>query len=256
MTRRGEYRSSGINAPWLQPYGIPWRLLTARFFANHRWTRHFIYRREQVKTTWTFRALVLTVIIVGVWLTSGRWTVAVARSLVCESNAAPSDAILIENLDPDYLPFEEAARLRRAGLASRVIVPIRFDADTHQPNMVSLGTANLMAGIAHLGSFEIVPRQEVEPISLNVARDVLRFAQRENIRSVLVVPPYFRSRRTSLIYAATLGRAGIIVRCSPVEGSEGDALWIRSGHGVQNVAEQWLKLQYYRLYVLPFKARS
>ena len=27
-------------------------------------------------------------------------------------------------------------------------------------------------------------------------------------------------------------------------------------HGVQNASEQWLKLQYYRLYVLPFKMPS
>ena len=228
--------------------------MAVRFFADHRWTRHFVYRREQLKTTWKFRALFLTVIGVGVWLTSGWWTVAVARSLVCESNAASSDVILIENLDPDYLPFEEATRLRRAGLASRVIIPIKFDAKTLQPNMVSLGTANLMASIAHLGSFEIVPMKEIEPISLNVARDVLRFAQRENVRSVLVVSPYFRSRRTSIIYTATLGPAGISVRCNPVRGSQGDAIWIRSGHGIQNVAEQWLKLQYYRFYVLPFRA--
>jgi hypothetical protein len=139
-------------------------------------------------------------------------------------------------------------------LASRVIVPIKIDADTLQPNMVSLGTANLMASIAHLGGFEIVPMQEVEPISLNVARDVLRFAQREQIRSVLVVPPYFRSRRTSSIYAATLGPAGISVSCSPVGGSQETGTWIRSGHGIQDVAEQWLKLQYYRFYVLPFHA--
>ena len=29
--------------------------------------------------------------------------------------------------------------------------------------------------------------------------------------------------------------------------------WTESWHGIQEVVEQWLKLQYYRLYVLPFR---
>jgi len=187
-------------------------------------------------------------------VTSGWWTVAIARSLVCESDPAPSDAILIENFDADYLSFERATRLRQTGLASRVLVPIKFDIETSQPNMVSIGTANLMATIAHLDGFEIVPTRDVEPISLNTARDIQRFMQREHIRSVVVVTPYFRSRRSALVYDATLGRAGIRVTCVPVNrGDQSVAVWIQSLHGIQDVAEQWVKLQYYRLYVLPFR---
>ena len=48
--------------------------------------------------------------VVVVWLTRGWWTVAIARSLVCDANGAPSDAILVENFDPDYLVFERATR--------------------------------------------------------------------------------------------------------------------------------------------------
>jgi hypothetical protein len=218
------------------------------------WTRHVVHRTERLRTTWKFRAGFLVFIVTAAWLTSGWWTVAVARSLVCEPNPTSSDAVLIENFDPDYLLFEHATTLRRAGVAPRIIVPIKMDAD--QPNMVALGTAQLMAGIAHLGEFELVPMQEVEPISLNAARDVLRFVQREHIRSVLVVAPYFRSRRSSLVYQATLGRAGIRVTCDPVRGLQADDTCVKSLHGIQNVAEQWAKLQYYRLYVLPLHARS
>jgi hypothetical protein len=28
--------------------------------------------------------------------------------------------------------------------------------------------------------------------------------------------------------------------------------WTQTWHGIQDVVEQWLKLQYYRLWVLPF----
>ena len=221
-----------------------------------RWTRHVVYRAERTRTTWKFRVGCVALVVVAVWLTRGWWTVAVARSLVCDGNAAPSDAILVENFDPDYLVFERATRLRRAGFAARVLVPIPTDPGTAKANDVALGTAEVMARIARLGAMDIVPMQAVEPISLNAARDVLRFIEQERIRSVIVVSPLFRSRRSALVYGATLGRAGITVRCEPVQGTEGVNTWTRSWHGVQNVAEQWLKLQYYRLYVLPFRLRA
>ena len=185
-------------------------------------------------------------------MTSGWWTEAIGRSLVCEANPAPSDAILVENFDPDYLLFERARELRRAGLAARVLVPVWTDRGTQEPNDVSLGIVEVMARISRIGAIEIVPTREIEPITLNAARDLLRFLERERIRSVIVVTPLFRSRRSALVYGATLGRAGIAVRFEAVQGSVGLNNWTRTWHGIQDVAQQWLKLQYYRLYVLPF----
>ena len=219
-----------------------------------RWTRHLVRRDERIRTTWTLRLGVLLIGSLTVWLTSGWWTAAIGRSLVCDADAGPSDAIIVENLDPDYLLFERARQLRRTGLAPRVIVPVFTDPETEEPNDVSLGIVDVMARISRIGPIEIVPTRQAEPITLNTARDVQRFLEREHIRSVIVVTPLFRSRRSSLVNAATIGRAGIAVRCEPVQGSRGVDNWTRSWHGIQGVGEQWLKLQYYRLYVLPFLA--
>ena len=46
----------------------------------------------------------------------------------------------------------------------------------------------------------------------------------------------------------------ILTHCAPVFGEMTADTWNRSWHGVQQVAEQFLKLQYYRFYVLPLKA--
>jgi hypothetical protein len=216
------------------------------------WSHHFLYRTTHLRTTWKLR-LGLLALLVGIpWLTSGWWTIALARSLVCESDAAPSDAILIENFDPDYLLFERAAELRRKGLAPRVLVPVREDPSS-APNLVGLGTAKVMAEVAHLDAMDVVPYREVEPISLNAAYDVVKFLRQQQLRSVIIVAPNFRSKRSSLIYAATLGQAGIAVTCEPVGAVIGIDSWTASLHGIQNVVEQWAKLQYYRLYVLPFR---
>lgn len=220
------------------------------------WTRHLVYRAERMRTTWKLRLGALAFVITALCLTSGSWTRGIARSLVCDASRAPSDAILVDNLEPDYLLFERAAQMRRAGLASRVLVPIQADPGTHNPNDVALGIAQVMVTIARLGDTEIVPTREVEPITLNAARDVQRFLEQQHVRSVILVTPLFRSRRSALVYAATLGAAGIAVRCEPVQGPRGVNTWTRSWHGIQNVVEQWLKLQYYRLYVLPFFSPS
>jgi hypothetical protein len=220
------------------------------------WTRHFIHRSQHTRTTWKFRIGLVALILLTGWLTREWWSVAIADSLVCDASVAPSDAILVENFDQDYLTFEAAARLRHAGVASRVLVPVAASGDPLQAKGVQLGITELLADLAHLGSIDVVPIREVEPISLNAAGDVLRFMERERLRSVVVVSPLFRSQRSVLVYQATLGAGGIMVGCEPVRGIQDAQTWTQSLHGIQNVLEQWVKLQYYRLYVLPFKAHS
>ncbi|AMY12958.1 hypothetical protein LuPra_06242 [Luteitalea pratensis] len=183
------------------------------------------------------------------WLTSAWWTAAIGRSLVCESVLLPSDAILIDNFDPDYLLFERARNLRNAAMAPRVLVPVAIDAATGLPNRVALGVAEVLAQLSRVGSVDIVPIRQVEPITLNAARDIGDFLARAGLKSVIVVTPLFRSRRSALIYSATLGKAGVRLHCEPGPLSAVER-WTDTWHGVQNVVEQWIKLQYYRFYVL------
>lgn len=209
-----------------------------------------------MRTTWTFRFGLLAVVCVLMWTASGTWTAAIGESLVCDANVTKSDAIVVDNVDGQYLPFEQAMALRRAGLASRVLVPVWKDEHTRQPNAVALGITEVLASVAHLGPYELVPTLQREPISLNVARDVLAFVRSERIASVIVVSPLFRSRRSALVYSAILGPAGVHVSCAPLPRAVDGSEWTTTWHGVQEVAEQWLKLRYYRLYVLPFRSRN
>ena len=221
-------------------------------YRTARWTRHFVYRTECTRTTWKFRVGLVAFLVVVPWLTSGWWSVAIAHSLACEASRSPSDAILVENFESSYLAYERAAQLRREGLAPRVLVQTLTEPGTREPDEVAIGRLEVMARIARIGAIEIVPTRQVEPIMLNAVRDMQRFLERERIRSLIVVMPLLRSRRSALVYEATLVRGGITVRCDPVQGSVGADNWTRSWHGIQDVVEQWLKLQYYRLYVLPF----
>jgi len=223
-----------------------------------RWQRLFVYRKESLKTTWTCRlAILLLAILIGS-LTRGYWTPWIGRSLVCTEELGPSDAILVENLDQDYLVFEGAAVLQQAGLSARVLVPtVASRSNPRVANAVDRGIAELMARVARLQNPEIIPiLEDIEPISLNSAYEIRDFLTKEHLRSVIVVAPAFRSKRSFLIYRAVLTPVGIQVYCVPVFGKHTPGNWTTTWHGIQDVMLQFVKLQFYRFDVLPRAATN
>jgi hypothetical protein len=178
------------------------------------------------------------------------WATLVSESLVCDEQPDGTQAIVVENFDPNYLVFQRAKRLGELRPEARIIVPVQADSVSDVPNDVALGFADVMARVSRLPRMQVVSVRHVEPITLNVARQLRRFLIDERIASVTVVAPGFRSRRASLVYNRVLGSAGIVVRCVPVFGSRTPSNWTATWHGIQEVGEQFLKLQYYRFWVL------
>ena len=174
----------------------------------------------------------------------------IGKSLVCEERAAPSDAILVENFDPDYLPFERAATLKNAGVASRVLVPVLASGDTEIPEASGAGIVEVFSRIARLANVTLIPIRQTEPITLNAAREVRDFLVRERIRSVVFVTPGFRSQRSVLVYEKVFTPAGIKFGCVPVFGLQTVDNWTTSWHGIEDVFLQLAKLLYYRTWVL------
>ena len=220
------------------------------------WRRHLVYRKACVKTTWKFRIAALVVVLTTVVTTRGLWAGQIGRSLVCVEDAARSDLLLLENFDPSYLVFEHAAKLQKAGLAPRALVPVEVSSVSGVPSRVSRGVAEVMAGVARLGTWDVFPFSQVEPISLNAAVQLREHLTKERVTSVIVVAPSLRSRRSALVYRTELGASGIRVSCAPVFGPETPEHWTATWHGIQQVTLEFLKLQYYRFYVLPFLARN
>jgi hypothetical protein len=213
------------------------------------WYRHFLYRKQVLKTTWTLRLLIVLALAALVLLPRAYWAEKIGQSLVCEEQVAQSDALLLENFDISYLIFERATALQKSGIAPRAFVPTTAAGADH-PNEVSRQLVDVMARAARLEKFEYIPIREKEPISLNAGEQIRDFLTREHIRSVLVITPGFRSRRSEIVYKAVLGPGGIRVGCLPVFGSVTTANWTSTWHGIQNVVEQFGKLQYYRFSVL------
>jgi hypothetical protein len=220
------------------------------------WQRHLFRRKESIKATWKLRAAIVLLPLLVISMTRNVWGMSIGRSLTCTENIGRSDIILVENIDPDYLLFERAATLRNAGLASRVLVPVQVSHESERANSVSVGIAELMARVAQVPAPEIMPIRASEPISLNAAYLIRDFLTREHLRIVIVVTPGFRSKRSSLIYQAVLARAGITVYCVPVFVGAALEDWTQSWHGIQEVSNQFFKLQFYRFYVLQLPSNS
>jgi hypothetical protein len=217
--------------------------------------RYFFYRRESLKTTWTFRFLLVGAILLLILATRSWWIPATARSVIC--NDVPpsvSDAILVENYDTEYLLFERAALLRKEGIASRVLVTVPASWDSPAPNLVSVEVVNVMARVAQLPPPEIITVRPVEPLSLSVTQQVRDYLVAHDVRSVVYVASGFRSRRADDLNRRVLGKAGIKTSCVPVLGANSIEGWTQTWHGIQSLALEFLKLQYYRLYVLPFRS--
>ncbi len=213
------------------------------------WRGYFVYRSTCLRTTWTLRFLLALALLLLV-LTKAAWTPAIAASLVCRERMEPSQALVLENFDPDYLVFERAAALYRSGVAPRIVVPVRAAAGSGRPSAIAQGTAELRGGVARLPSMELLPIQELEPITLNAARQLRDFLMKERMTSVTVVSPALRSRRSSLVYSSVLVPAGIAVRCVPVSETDAPRNWTATWHGIQDVGLQFVKLQYYRFWIL------
>jgi len=123
-------------------------------------------------------------------------------------------------------------------------------------NPVSRGVAEVMARQARLKDWKIILITEIEPITLSAAAQIRNHLAGDPIKSLIVVTSGFRSRRSSLVYRAVLGDVGTRVHCAPVFGRTTPQGWTDTWHGVQEVTQEFLKLQYYRFYVLPFLSAS
>jgi hypothetical protein len=180
------------------------------------------------------------------------WVPAIAQRLLCTEGNVTADALVLDNLDANYAIFKRAAQIQQAGKINRVFVSAVLEG----PDDIDARVVDLMARVSGLHRWEVIATDETEPVALHAAMRVRRVLARENIRSIMLVSPGFRSRRTFLAYRSVLDGAAIGLECVPVIEEYRTVSWTGTWHGIQEVVLQLLKLEYYRLYVLPKRAFS
>lgn len=170
--------------------------------------------------------------------------------LVHNGELKPTRFLVVENLDLDYLAFEEAGRLLREGWGERVLVPVLTSGVRDLPWGTYLDVINVMAKAACLPSVEIVPVAYKEPLTLNVAVQVRERLQQDGADSVIVISPGFRSKRAYLVWDKAMRPFGIATYVVPVFGKRTPENWHKTWHGRQEVVLQWMKLIYYHVFLV------
>ena len=171
--------------------------------------KHFIVRITTWKTTWKLRLLLFLLLGIIFFLFKGFFLEQMAASLVCVPGSTSVDAVIIENFDPNYLLFEAVSTLKREGLEAAVYVPVKFNRDRSGANLVSEGTARLLASLSRVGEYELIMIDEKEPIRLNAARQVREYLSGKGYRSVLLVSSGFCSRRSLMVYRRVFNESGM-----------------------------------------------
>lgn len=214
------------------------------------WKSWILKKKEVTVTTWKFRLLALfTVGLIGV-LVHRVCLEAVATSLLHEEALAPADVLLLENFDPDYFVFEAGRDLLRRGYSSRVLIPVVAKEESLTPRPIEQSFVEVMSRNAGVDQYEILPVHHVEPIALNVALQVAEFLESNGIRSVIIVAPGYRSARSFLVYERVLTSRDIRIQCFAARTAVSVNDWWHTRHGTQGVGLEFLKLLYYRFWVM------
>lgn len=221
--------------------------------------RHFALRRVEVtKTTWRFRFLVCAVLALVVVAPGKIWLTAMATSLVHEDALASADLILVEMAvlpAPDAIAY--AASLYHRGYAPRIAVTRYIHSDRLADGGVQVpGSLDKLLEIywadAGLdGSIvESVPIQVIDPVTLNSARQVAEYCRAHRVARVIIVPSRYHSRRSTLSYERYMTPLGIAMLSRPPEGRLRPDNWWRTKDGMLVVTQEYVKLLYYRAFVL------
>ncbi len=109
--------------------------------------------------TWKLRFCLMAVAAATMWLASDRLASSIGRSLLCDASVATSDAILVENFDPDYLLFERAAALENVRVAPRALVPVLGTAGG-----IGQSVHRVLGGAAESPVANQAPRRLAEPL--------------------------------------------------------------------------------------------
>jgi hypothetical protein len=206
---------------------------------------------DRGKSGFIAAVLLTAAICIGGYITRQTWLRFIAESLVCQASEAPSDAILVDLVEHNYLLFERAHQLQASGLASVVLVPILTLGSEAAASSVAMGFVDVMCRVASVSDCTTFPASATEPFSLNLARRAAEELRAHGVRSVLMVTAGFRSRRAATVYTEILRPLGITVHCQPVFGQRTLDNWFDSTHGIEEVTLQIAKLLYYRLGVMP-----
>jgi uncharacterized SAM-binding protein YcdF (DUF218 family) len=219
------------------------------------WRAWFFRERIVRTTTWKARALIALTVLLLLAGPVRAGLPALAAALVEEEPPRPADLILIEVSEhPSFAAIQHAAALYRNGMAPRIAMTrYRDSARLHAAGVVLPPAFDRVVAVYAEAAgldperLERVPVDVVDPVTLNVARQVAEYCEQGGVRRLMVVGAPFHSRRSALSYRRFLSPRGIDVSMSPAWSGLTPANWWTTKDGIVNVGQESIKLLVYAL---------
>jgi len=181
------------------------------------------------------------------------WLNLVASFITAKDTTRPAEAIVIEHWNhPSKSSIQTAFNLISEGLGKVIfITEYSFTrGETIGGIEIPLYYSEILSLYFQSEGFDIkkvqrIPIKVRDPITWNTANDVIDFLKNNGYVSMILITPWYHSKRSCDVYS-TIGKdKGISVFCKPIEGGIGRRDWWKSHNGLDAVFSEVAKRVFY-----------
>ncbi|MCX8023362.1 MAG: hypothetical protein N2745_11390 [Syntrophorhabdaceae bacterium] len=215
---------------------------------------HYFFKKKTVwKTTWIGKFSILILMLILFFGMKGLWLNVITSFVTAEDTTKKAEAIVIEHWNrPSRSSINTAFRLLSEGIGKAVFVTEYSFTKGKPVNGIEIPRyyREILALYFKSEGFDIgqvtmIPVTVKDPVTWNTANDVTDFLKHQGITSMILLTPWYHSRRSCDVYLELGKGKGITVFCKPVEGEINRENWWRSHNGLDAVFSEVAKRLFY-----------
>ena len=214
----------------------------------------FIAEKTRRRLTLTGFCALLLIVLSVIFLTRRLWFDCTASLITAPDTSRRCDVIVFESWGyPFRYVMTAAFELQKNG-SGKVIYFTEY-LPNRQATMSDVEIPKYYAQMLELyfkgegideTNIRHIPVTPKDPVTWNTAVTVIDSIANHGYRTMLLVSPWYHSRRSYDVYAEAGKRRGVSVYCKPVEGGMTRANWWQTHSGMTQVFGELVKLIYYR----------
>ncbi len=214
---------------------------------------YFFQRKTSWGLTWPGRIAAILLFLLVIFLSRHMWTQGILSFITAQDTTRSADAIVIEGWKyPHGSILRASLQLKTRGIGKDLFFVEYLPSPAN--SMTDLEFPRYYHEMLDLYfKSEGVDPKEVQriamelkdPVTWNTAFAVMEALSQKNCRSMILVSPWYHSRRSCNVYTIAGKRKGIGVTCKPVEGGLNRHNWWKSHVGMTVIAAEVVKRIYY-----------
>ena len=220
--------------------------------------RYFLQQKNVMKTTWLGKLLIGLLLILLVYGSSNFLLDQATLFISAKDTTSPAEAIIIENWQyPKESSIRTSLKLLSGGMGRTIFLteyPFSKSntlSDTISPPYYYDILSLIFKGEGYdFRKVRMIPVLARDPVTWNTALTVMETIAKEGYSSMILVSPWYHSRRSCDAYTKAGKQKGIAVFCKPVEGYPEKNNWWKSDIGLSTVFAEIVKRIYYLFRVI------